>query len=123
MRVLLIDDSPVFLERAVSLVRASDRVAHVALARSGEEGLARAADEHPDLILVDVVMPGLDGFETARRLKALPRPARVVMVSLSDQPAYGRAALAAGADGFVAKGDLPRVLGDLLRPQKESIGD
>ena len=120
MRVLLIDDNPAFLQAVASLVRVWGNVDVVTVATSGEEGLARAAEEDPDLVLVDVVMPGLDGFETARRLKALPQPARVFVISLSDQPPYYRAAAEAGADGFVAKGNLARVLADLLRSDKES---
>jgi DNA-binding NarL/FixJ family response regulator len=123
MRVLLIDDSPTFLQAIASLVRAWSDVELVSVASSGEEGLARAAEVRPDLVLVDVVMPGLDGFETTRRLKALPTPARVVVVSLSDQPPYYKAAIEAGADGFVAKGDLPRALGDLLRRNEDPKGD
>ena len=119
MRVLLIDDNPAFLQAAAALVRVWGDV-ELMVARSGEEGLARAAEEDPDLVLVDVVMPGLDGFETARRLKALPQPARVFVISLSDQPPYYRAAAQAGADGFVAKANLARVLAGLLGSEKES---
>lgn len=123
MRVLLIDDSPTYLQAIASLVRVWGCVELVSVANSGEEGLARAAEVRPDLVLVDVVMPGLDGFETTRRLKALPTPARVVVVSLSDQPPYYKAAIEAGADGFVSKKDLPRALGDLLRRKEDSERD
>lgn len=120
MRVLLIDDSPPFVEAVASLLEAWGDVEAVSVAHSGQEGLARAAEEQPDLVLVDLVMPGLDGFETTRRLKRLPRPARVVVVSLSDQPPYYRAAIEAGADAFVSKQDLPGKLAELLRSREEN---
>ncbi len=102
-RVLIVDDTQpnlLLLERQLS-----DEFFDVLTARSGAQALEIAARERPDIILLDVMMPGMDGFEVCRRLKAdralmhIP----VVMVTALDQPAARVQALDAGADDFLIK--------------------
>jgi two-component system cell cycle response regulator len=77
----------------------------VLTAQSGPEALARVTEELPDIILLDVMMPGMDGFEVCRRLKADPATHHVpvVMVTALDQPADRVRGLEAGADDFLTK--------------------
>jgi CheY-like chemotaxis protein len=75
--VLIVDDNPVNL--AVVVDHLEDHNFNVAIAQGGEEALLRAELVQPDLILLDVMMPGIDGFETCRRLKANPRPEAWIM--------------------------------------------
>ena len=102
-RVLVVDD----LEPNVKLLEAKLRAEYfdVIGAFSGQEALELAASEQPDIILLDVMMPGLDGFETCRRLKAAPETMHipVVMVTALDQQADRVAGLEAGADDFLTK--------------------
>jgi two-component system cell cycle response regulator len=77
----------------------------VVSALNGEQALARVAEEIPDIILLDVMMPGMDGFEVCRRIKANPKTAHVpiVMVTALDQPSDRITGLEAGADDFLTK--------------------
>lgn len=102
-RVLVVDD----LEPNVKLLEAKLRAEYfdVLGAYSGQEAIERAVSEQPDIILLDVMMPGLDGFETCRRLKSMPETMHipVVMVTALDQQADRVAGLKAGADDFLTK--------------------
>lgn len=102
-RVLVVDD----LEPNVKLLEAKLRAEYfdVLGAYSGQEAIEKANQEQPDIILLDVMMPGLDGFETCRRLKAAPETMHipVVMVTALDQQADRIAGLEAGADDFLTK--------------------
>ena len=102
-RVLVVDD----LEPNVKLLEAKLRAEYfdVLGAYSGQEAIERATQDQPDIILLDVMMPGLDGFETCRRLKAAPETMHipVVMVTALDQQADRVAGLEAGADDFLTK--------------------
>ena len=102
-RVLVVDD----LEPNVKLLEAKLRAEYfdVLGAYSGQEAIEKANQEQPDIILLDVMMPGLDGFETCRRLKASPETMHipVVMVTALDQQADRIAGLEAGADDFLTK--------------------
>ncbi|MFQ5562921.1 MAG: PleD family two-component system response regulator [Parvularculaceae bacterium] len=102
-RVLVVDD----LEPNVKLLEAKLRAEYfdVLSAYSGKEAIERAKADHPDIILLDVMMPGMDGFEACRILKSTPETAHipVVMVTALDQQADRIAGLEAGADDFLTK--------------------
>ncbi len=85
----------------------------VMVAPDGERGVAMAASESPDLIVMDLSLPGLDGWEATRRLKLAPETRRIPVIALSAHAMAGdRArALAAGCDDFDTKPvDFPRLL-------------
>lgn len=75
------------------------------VAEDGESGVALARTEKPDLILMDVLLPGIDGYEATRRLRADPETQRVVVVALtaSASSEQQERALAAGCDGYIPK--------------------
>ncbi|MBY0423594.1 MAG: response regulator, partial [Parvularculaceae bacterium] len=102
-RVLVVDD----LEPNVKLLEAKLRAEYfdVIGVFSGAEAIRRATEDQPDIVLLDVMMPGMDGFETCRRLKTAPETAHipVVMVTALDQQADRVAGLEAGADDFLTK--------------------
>jgi two-component system, cell cycle response regulator len=102
-RVLVVDDMPV----NVRLLEAklSAEYFHVMTASNGTEALDKVREEQPDIVLLDVMMPGMDGFEVCRRMKQDPACAHipVVMVTALDQPADRLAGLHAGADDFLTK--------------------
>lgn len=102
-RVLVVDD----LEPNVKLLEAKLRAEYfdVLGAYSGTEAIERATQEQPDIILLDVMMPGMDGFEACRQLKAAPETMHipVVMVTALEQQADRVAGLEAGADDFLTK--------------------
>ena len=84
--VLTVDDQPVFLRAARALISATPGFEHVGQANSGLEALEMAATLSPDLVLLDVRMPDMDGLECARRLHAANPEAVVVLVSMGDVP-------------------------------------
>jgi twitching motility two-component system response regulator PilH len=102
-KVLVVDDSVVDLKNLERIV--SDAGAMVVTASSGAEALAKAREVQPQLILLDVNMPGLDGFSTARQLAADPatKGIPVVFVTSKDQKADRVFAQMLGAKGFVTK--------------------
>jgi DNA-binding NarL/FixJ family response regulator len=84
--VLAVDDQPIFLRTARSLIAATPGFEQVGEAASGPEALELAADLQPDFVLLDVRMPGMDGFETARRLAGVAPHALVALISLEELP-------------------------------------
>jgi len=101
--VLIVDDADGNLRLLESLLR-KERIS-IRRASNGEEALAAIAAEHPDLVLMDVMMPALDGFEACRRIKSDPatRLIPVVLVTaLQDQDSRLRG-LDVGADDFLSK--------------------
>ena len=102
-RILVVDD--VATNRLIARAKLVASYFDVIEAESGEQAIELAEREQPDLILLDVLMPGIDGFETCRRLKAgrttLHIP--VVMLTALDQQADRLRGLDAGADDFLSK--------------------
>ena len=119
IRVALVDDSEEFLMGASSWIRSEPALTLAGTSRSGEEVLDLTERLEIDLVLMDAVMPGMNGFETTRRLKSRPRPPFVVILTFHDTQAAREAARAAGADGFLSKPEFP----DRLMPVIRSLFD
>jgi DNA-binding NarL/FixJ family response regulator len=85
---------------------ASLHIEIVGRALSGRDALEQVALLHPDLVLMDLAMPEMNGLEAARRIKVQPDAPRVVILTLYDNPEYHAVAGAVGADGFVAKSEF-----------------
>jgi DNA-binding NarL/FixJ family response regulator len=112
--VLAVDDQPIFRRAARSLIAATPSFEQVGEAASGPEALELAAELHPDLVLVDVRMRGMDGIETARRLRELDPHTVVVLISVEEVPNLPASLGAVGAAAFMRKQDLSaRTLGAL----------
>jgi len=101
--VLICDDHRIVREGLRQFVRGVPGVQRVEIAASGEEVLARYPLEQPDLVLMDVRMPGLGGVETTRRLVTAHPRATVVMLSAADDRDQVAAAVSCGARGFLSK--------------------
>jgi DNA-binding NarL/FixJ family response regulator len=101
-----VDDQRIFLRTARSLISATPGFEQIGEAGSGEEALELAAHLRPDLVLVDVRMPGMDGVETARRLTEADPATTVVLISLEEVPQLSAAVDRAGAAGYIRKQDL-----------------
>jgi DNA-binding NarL/FixJ family response regulator len=119
IRVFLVDDSDAFRRSAGLYLARQPSCELVGVASSGDEALARVPVLHPDLVLLDIAMPGTNGLEVARRLKSQPSAPHVVMVTIHDDASYRVAAREAGADGFIAKSDFTLRVLDLLRDLAE----
>lgn len=117
IRTLLVDDNEVFLESLTRFLPEIPEinVVPVGFARSGEEAVRMAGELKPDLILMDLAMPGIGGLEATRILKARHILSRIILVTVHGQTEYEAAARSAGADGFVAKSDFFDKILPLLR--------
>ncbi len=104
-RVLAVDDSKIFLRVADSVVSATTGLRLVGTAASGEEAIRLLPDLQPDLVLLDVHMPGIDGLETARIIREL-RPQTVIVHVSADPEGVAAAADAVGAVAILDKVDL-----------------
>ncbi|OGA22499.1 MAG: two-component system response regulator NarL [Betaproteobacteria bacterium RIFCSPLOWO2_02_FULL_67_26] len=109
MRVLLIDDHALVRKGLEELLQ-SRGVQVVASVSSGEEGVRRARELSSDIILLDVKMPGLNGVETLKQLRASGVLTPVVMLTMSREDTDLRAALRAGAQGYLLKDMEPEEL-------------
>lgn len=108
VRVLIVDDGPFFQEVARELIGATSGFECVGAACSGEEGVDAADRLRPDLVLMDVRMPGIGGMEAARRISARGNPAVVVLVSADE--GLADALCDGGAREIVPKAKLCRSL-------------
>ena len=103
--VLIVDDNAGFRSFAGALLRRQGFDV-VGEAGDGEAGLDAARRLRPDVLLLDVQLPGIDGFEVARRLRKDEGVTQVVLISARDRRDYGAAVDDCGARAFVSKGDV-----------------
>lgn len=111
---MVVDDQEGFCRAARAVIQATAGFQPVGEAASGSEALQLADDECPDLVLMDVSMPHMDGFEATRRLTEAHPESVVVLVSVDGLEDLGDEILACGASAFLHKRDLrPAALRDL----------
>jgi DNA-binding response OmpR family regulator len=111
--ILVIDDEPAIVTAVRE--RLEREGFEVRVAASGEEALARLATEAPDLVVLDVMLPGIDGFEVLRRLRREGREVPVVVLSARDEDVDKIVGLELGADDYLAKPFNPRELSARIR--------
>src|SRR5262245_31204087 len=100
IRVLIVDDHPMFAEGLHLLLRGEDDITVVGTVGRGEEAVAVAERTLPDVALVDIDLPGIDGIETTARLRQLPGDTQVVVITAYQAPEMMAKAVEAGARGF-----------------------
>lgn len=103
VRVLIVDDQLPFREASRMVVEMTDGFEVAGEAENGEEAVEFVARLQPDLVLMDVQMPGIDGIEATRRIAGLDDPPHVFVMSTHESGDYEALARAAGAVGFVPK--------------------
>lgn len=106
LRVLLVNSSLPFLESMKRFVTLDERIQVVGLSRSSTEALDCIDELQPDLVLVDMLMPGLSGFEIAAYIKSERKGPCVVIMALEDNLDYRDAVRDAQADGFLSKPEI-----------------
>ena len=113
--LLVVDDQELIRAGLVALLRAAPGIDVVGEAAGGEEAVAVATATHPDVILMDIRMPGMDGVTATRRiLAAVDPPPKIIALTTFDLDEYVYAALRAGASGFLLKETEPRRLLDAI---------
>jgi DNA-binding NarL/FixJ family response regulator len=127
VRVLVVDDDPDFVEAAKVSLAADRRIEVVGGAASGDEAVSQAAALRPEVVAMDVAMPGLDGLEATRLIRKDQPECRVVLVSGSifvDRGDEGfEAARAAGASAYVVKSRAVLDLAEIVVSVARSTGD
>jgi len=115
VRVMLVDDHSLVREGLRHVLAATPGVEIVAEAGDGETALRLAAEVRPDLVVMDLSMPGLGGLEVTTRLRALLPSIKVLILSVHDHQEYVLGAVRAGAQGYLRKDTSPAELREGLR--------
>lgn len=108
--VLIADDQPLQRLGFRMLLESQDDLTVLAEASNGSEAVRLAAEQHPDVVLMDVRMPGIDGIEATRRITKTGDRTRVLILTTFDLDEYAYAGLRAGASGFLVKDAQPEEL-------------
>jgi len=119
VRVLIADDQRLFAEALEAILTTDGRIAVVGRAANGEEAVAFARDDRPDVVLMDIAMPVLDGIAATEAINVEAPETRVVVLTGSEAPEDISRARAAGAAGYVTK---DQVAGDLVRAILGAVG-
>ena len=115
IRVMLVDDHAVVRVGFRMLLSASSDIEVVAEADSGELAYQRYAEITPDVVIMDLSMPGMGGIEAVRRLLVRDKTARVLVLSAHEDTAHAKRVLKAGALGYLSKRTAPEVLIEAVR--------
>ena len=110
IRVLLVDDHAVVREGYRRLLEATDRIAVVAEADNGEDAYRRFLELAPDVVVMDISLPGIGGLEVLRRVLAREPAAQVLMFSMHEDPVFVSRALERGARGYLTKASAPEMM-------------
>jgi DNA-binding NarL/FixJ family response regulator len=103
--VLIVDDFQPFREAVSEILRQRPQLRIVGEASDGLEAVQKAIELMPDLILLDIGLPGIDGLEASKRIHAVVPGAKIIFVSMNGSAVIMRAALSNGATGYVLKAD------------------
>jgi len=103
IRLMLVDDHEVVRVGLKNFLQTQEDFDVVAEAGDGEEAVSRAMTTHPDVILMDITMPGVDGLEATRRLRVLYPKCLILALTVHDDKQYFMQMLAAGASGYITK--------------------
>lgn len=115
VRIVIADDQPLIRQGFAMILGAQDDLRVVGEAGDGVAAIARVRDEQPDVVLMDIRMPVMDGIEATRRLSAEGAASRVLILTTFGHDEYVVGALAAGAAGFVLKDATPEELVHAVR--------
>jgi len=120
-RLLIVDDQALVRGALGALLDLEDDLEVVGYAADGDEAAARAAELRPDVCLMDIQMPGRDGILATESVRQASPGTRVLIVTTFARPGYLRAALDAGADGFIVKDAPPEQLAEAVRRVRDGL--
>ncbi|GAM12297.1 response regulator transcription factor [Mesobacillus selenatarsenatis] len=102
-KLFIVDDHPVFRAGLKTILMSESDFSIIGEAQSGEEILQKLKEKEPDLIVMDINMPGKDGIETTREIRKLNKNVKILLLTMFSDEAYLKEGLAAGAQGYVLK--------------------
>jgi CheY-like chemotaxis protein len=122
MKILVVEDEPTEMKLAVHVLSAAGF--EVDQAKAAEEALAAIKQDPPNIILLDMTLPGVDGLTLARKLKADPATRGILIIAVTSYPEWFRMeeALAAGCDAYLPKPVSTRTLPETIRKVAENAG-
>ena len=123
VRVLIVDDSPDVLHDLHLLLELSGNIEITGEARNGLEAVQLTSELKPDVVVMDLEMPGMSGYEATRKIKSQGHPPRVVILSVHGTSEVKERARKAKADGFVLKGASFDLLVDAILARTGSPGN
>ena len=103
VRILLADDHRLFAESLMALLSEDDRIEVVGIAENGVQAVELAMDLEPDIVLMDLKMPMMDGLEATRRIREHGLQAQILILTGTDEPVGSDEAAKAGASGYLRK--------------------
>lgn len=115
IRVLVVDDHPVILQGLQGMLGSLQDIEVVGEAQTGTQAIERALEVRPDVLLMDVRLPELNGLEAMRRIREKMPDVRVVFITVSDSDLYLVEALRWGANGYLTKSSSRELIGDAIR--------
>ncbi len=119
IKVLLADDHALVRTGFKLLLQASADIEVVAEAESGEEAYRLFVEQHPDVVIMDLAMPGIGGIEAVKKIMARDRNARILALSAHEDLSHPKRVLQAGALGYLSKRGAPEALIDAVRKTAE----
>lgn len=120
IRILLVDDNADFRRRVTGFLAAQPDLEVVGEAADGEEALLKARELEPDIVLMDVRMPGTNGISATQQIREQVPDVKVIILSRFDLQEYREAAIASGASGYVVKRSL---IEDIVPAIRGALGD
>jgi len=115
IKLLLVDDHPVVLRGLKSFLSTTGDIHVVGEAKDGETAVRLAVECQPDVVLMDVSMPGMNGIMAAKKIKVLVPRVKVLMLTMYDSPEYAKQAVKAKVNGYVLKDSTPDELVEAIK--------
>jgi two-component system response regulator NreC len=115
IKVLVVDDHQLFREGIVNLLYSAENIEVIAQAEDGIDAIEKAKHYKPDVVLLDITMPRMNGIETTKKLKSLMPKIKIVSLSMHSEKQYVKGVLEAGADGYLLKNCTNRQLTEAIQ--------
>ena len=119
LRILVVDDHPIVRAQICALLRAESDFSVVCDVADGNQAVAKASELQPDIVVLDITMPGMDGFEAARRIRKVAPSVEILFLSQHDSLETIRQAFRSGGRGYVVKSDAAKELVAAVRTVSE----
>ncbi|KAF0236327.1 MAG: two component LuxR family transcriptional [Prolixibacteraceae bacterium] len=115
IKVLLVDDHQLFREGIATLLFSAENIEVIAQAEDGADAIEKVKHYKPDVVLLDIAMPRMNGIEAAKKIKILNPAVKVITLSMHSDKQYVKGVLEAGADGYLLKNCTYRQLTDAVQ--------